>query len=283
MHNTVIIGNSQPLAAIGQGTWYMGEQASQRACEVSALQAGIDCGLSLIDCAEMYADGEAERVVGQAIVGRRENVYLVSKVYPWNAGGQALVKACEGSLRRLGTDYLDLYLLHWPGDIPLGETVAGMASLMAAGKIGQWGVSNFDTTDLQQLWQVPGGRACATNQVLYHLASRGIEYDLLPWCRQQGVPVMAYSPLAQAGRLRQGLLNHPVLVALARARGITVAQLLLAWVIREPGVMAIPKAGTVGHVQQNADVLQVVLREDELQAINAAFPAPGEKMRLDMV
>ena len=195
------------LPAIGQGTWYMGEDASQRKTEVAALRAGIELGLTLIDTAEMYADGGAEKVVGEALTGLRDNVFLVSKVYPWNAGGQKVINACEASLRRLNTDYLDLYLLHWSGSFAFEETVAAMEKLIAQGKIRRWGVSNLDYADMQELWQLPGGNQCATNQVLYHLGSRGIEYDLLPWCQQQQMPVMAYSPLAQAGRLRNGLLK----------------------------------------------------------------------------
>lgn len=186
------------LPAIGQGTWYMGEDASQRKTEVAALRAGIELGLTLIDTAEMYADGGAEKVVGEALIGLRDNVFLVSKVYPWNAGGQKAINACEASLRRLNTDYLDLYLLHWSGSFALEETVAAMEKLITQGKIRRWGVSNLDYADMQELWQLPGGNQCATNQVLYHLGSRGIEYDLLPWCQKQQMPVMAYSPLAQA-------------------------------------------------------------------------------------
>ncbi|HCJ7780101.1 TPA: aldo/keto reductase, partial [Citrobacter freundii] len=238
------------LPAIGQGTWYMGEDPSRRRDEVSALQAGLDLGLRLIDTAEMYADGAAEEVVGEALMGRRDSAFLVSKVYPWNAGGQKAIAACEASLRRLKTDYLDLYLLHWMGDFSFAETVDAMETLIAQGKIRRWGVSNLDYDDMQALWQVPGGRECATNQVLYHLASRGIEYDLLPWCQQQQMPVMAYSPLAQAGRLRGDLLSNSVVNDIARVHNVSAAQILLAWVIRQSGVIAIPKAASVAHVEQ---------------------------------
>ena len=270
------------LPAIGQGTWNMGERPHCRCDEVSVLQAGLDLGLRLIDTAEMYADGAAEEIVGEALAGRRDGAFLVSKVYPWNAGGQKAIAACEGSLRRLKTDYLDLYLLHWTGDFTYEETVSAMEKLIAQGKIRRWGVSNLDYDEMQALWQVAGGRQCATNQVLYHLASRGIEYDLLPWCQQQRMPVMAYSPLAQAGRLRSGLFTHSVINDIARAHDASAAQILLAWVIRQPGVIAIPKAASVAHVEQNAAALEITLSTDELRLLDMAWPAPAGKTALDM-
>lgn len=270
------------LPAIGQGTWNMGERPRCRCDEVSALQAGLDLGLRLIDTAEMYADGAAEEIVGEALAGRRDGAFLVSKVYPWNAGGQKAIAACEGSLRRLKTDYLDLYLLHWTGDFTYDETVSAMEKLIAQGKIRRWGVSNLDYDEMQALWQVAGGQQCATNQVLYHLASRGIEYDLLPWCQQQQMPVMAYSPLAQAGRLRSDLLTHSVINDIARAHDASAAQILLAWVIRQPGVIAIPKAASVAHVEQNAAALEITLSTDELRLLDKAWPAPAGKTALDM-
>lgn len=279
----VVLAGGVVLPAIGQGTWYMGENPGHRRAEVSALRAGVDLGLTLIDTAEMYADGGAEEVVGEALNGLRERVFLVSKVYPWNAGGQKAIAACEASLRRLKTDYLDLYLLHWSGNFSFAETVGAMETLIAQGKIRRWGVSNLDVDDMQALWQVPGGKQCATNQVLYHLASRGIEYDLLPWCQQRQLPVMAYSPLAQAGRLRSGLLNHPVVNEIAHAHSASAAQILLAWVISHQGVMAIPKAASVEHVQQNAAALSMTLSAQELAALDNAYPAPKGKTALDMV
>ncbi|WP_421355207.1 aldo/keto reductase [Pseudocitrobacter faecalis] len=279
---TVLVAG-QRLPAIGQGTWYMGENASARREEVMALRAGVDCGLTLIDTAEMYAEGGAEEVVGDAIRGIRDRVFVVSKVYPWNAGGSNMAAACEASLRRLGTDYLDLYLLHWRGNYSLQDTVTAMETLVAQGKIRHWGVSNLDYADMQELWQVKGGKACAANQVLYHLASRGIEYDLLPWCQQQSMPVMAYCPLAQAGRLRSGLFANPTVKAIADAHQVTVAQVLLAWVIRQQGIMAIPKAATVKHVEENAAALALMLSEEEQALLNRAFPAPGHKTALDVV
>ncbi len=280
---TISFGEHSAVPVIGQGTWYMGENPALRAQEAAALRAGIDLGLTVIDTAEMYADGGAEEVVGEAIRGQRDRVTLVSKVYPWNAGGRKIASACEASLRRLNTDYLDLYLLHWRGDYSLQETVEGMEALVAQGKIRRWGVSNLDFDDMQQLWQVEGGEQCATNQVLYHLASRGIEYDLLPWCQQQRLPVMAYCPLAQAGRLRDGLLNHTVVKNIAQERGVTAAQVLLAWVISHRGVIAIPKASDIDHVEQNAAALNIVLTAEELALLDKAYPAPGRKTPLDMV
>jgi diketogulonate reductase-like aldo/keto reductase len=219
MEKTVSFGDRAAVPAIGQGTWYMGEDRARRAQEVAALRAGVERGLTVIDTAEMYAHGGAEEVVGEAIRGLRDRVVLVSKVYPWHAGGQKMMDACEASLRRLGTDYLDMYLLHWAGEFSFAQTVEGMETLVAQGKIRRWGVSNLDTAAMQALWQVAGGQRCATNQVLYHLASRGIEHDLLTWCQQRSLPVMAYSPLAQAGRLRDGLLNHSVVKNIAEERG----------------------------------------------------------------
>lgn len=271
------------LPAVGQGTWFMGEQPAEQQREIAALQAGLDAGLTLIDTAEMYAEGGAEKVVGMALKGRRDRAFLVSKFYPWHASATEAIDACERSLKRLQTDYLDLYLLHWRGNVPLEETLLAMQTLQQQGKIGRWGVSNFDVEDLHELWQEAGGDACATNQVLYHLASRGIEYDLLPECQQRSLPIMAYCPLAQAGKLRHQLLTHPLLQEIAQQKGISVAQLLLAWVIRKEGVMAIPKASSTAHVKENALAMQVTLSSEELALINQAFPPPTGKQPLDMV
>lgn len=281
--NAVMFERGLALPAIGQGTWYMGENAGQRQKEIAALRAGIDAGLTLIDTAEMYADGGAEEVVGEALQGRREQVFLVSKVYPWNAGGQKAVAACDASLRRLKTDYLDLYLLHWRGNYSLAETVEAMETLIRQGKIRRWGVSNLDYDDMQELYGVTGGKACATNQVLYHLGSRGIEFDLLPWCQQQQIPVMAYCPLAQAGRLRDDLFNSRAVQDVAHAHQATPAQVLLAWAIRQPGVMAIPKASSVDHVKENAAALALQLSDEAIALLDQAFPAPGRKTPLDVV
>lgn len=283
MGKRIVFAADLTLPAIGQGTWYMGESADQYQHEVAALQAGLECGLTVIDTAEMYADGGAECVVGEALQGRRDRAWLVSKFYPWHAGAVDAMEACERSLRRLKTDYLDLYLLHWRGNIPLEETIRAMEKLQQQGKIRRWGVSNFDRADMQELWQEPGGAACSANQVLYHLASRGIEYDLLPACSQRQLPIMAYCPLAQAGRLRHDLMTHPELCEIANELGISVAQLLLAWVIRHTNVMAIPKASSVHHVRENAAALTVTLDEAHLARMDRLFPPPQSKQPLDVV
>ncbi len=275
------------LPAIGQGTWHMGEGLAPRSDEIHALQHGLAMGLTLIDTAEMYADGGAEEVVGEALAGRRDEAFLVSKVYPWNAGRDSAIAACEASLKRLRTDHLDLYLLHWPGSIPLDETLEAFERLREAGKIRRFGVSNFDIDEMRTLHALPGGEACAVNQVLYHLGSRGIEHALLPWQRERGMPTMAYCPLAQAGGLREDLLGHPEVLGIAARHGITPAQVLLAWAIRphdgRRDVIAIPKAARTEHVEQNAAALHVRLDDDALARLDAAFPAPDRKVPLDIV
>ncbi|MBA2779613.1 aldo/keto reductase [Billgrantia kenyensis] len=275
------------LPAIGQGTWYMGEGLAPRSDEVRALQQGLELGLTLIDTAEMYADGGAEEVVGEALAGRRDQAFLVSKVYPWNAGRDSAIAACERSLKRLGTDHLDLYLLHWPGSIPLEETLEAFERLREQGKIRRFGISNFDVDELDSLVALPGGKKCAVNQVLYHLGSRGIEHALRPQMQRLGMPLMAYCPLAQAGQLRQDLFGHPVVREVADGLGITPAQLLLAWAIRplngRRDVIAIPKAVQPQHVEQNAAALRVELTDEALARLDAAFPAPGRKVPLDIV
>ena len=280
---TVQFPDGTTVPAIGQGTWYMGERNSDLRAEVQALQQGLDAGMTLIDTAEMYADGGAERVVGEAIAGRRDAAFLVSKVYPHHAGGAKAIAACEQSLKRLKTECIDLYLLHWRGSIPLHDTVAAMETLQASGKIRRWGVSNLDTDDMQALWKIPGGQACMTNQVLYHSAARGIEFDLLPWCEEHSVPVMAYCPLAQAGKLRHDVLTSAVMQDIASARGVSSSQVALAWVTRTGNVIAIPKAVQPQHVKDNAAALTLSLTEDEIARIDAAFPAPNHKTPLDMV
>ena len=275
------------LPAIGQGTWYLGEGLAPRRDEVRALQHGLAHGLTLIDTAEMYGDGGAEDVVGEALAGHRDAAFLVSKVYPWNAGRDSAIAACEASLRRLRTDHLDLYLLHWPGKIPLEETLEAFERLREAGKIRRFGVSNFDVDEMAALSALPDGEACAVNQVLYHLGSRGIEHSLLPWQRARGIPTMAYCPLAQAGGLRRNLLTHPEVTDIAAELGITAAQLLLAWAIRPVNghrdVIAIPKATRLAHVEQNAAALAVELDAEHLARLDAAFPAPTHKTPLDIV
>ncbi len=268
---------------IGQGTWHMGEKASFRQEEVRALQLGLDLGMTLVDTAEMYAEGGAEEIVGEAIRGRRDEVYLVSKAYPHHADRQGLAQACEASLTRMGMEYMDMYLLHWRGNIPLEETIQGMEKLREQGKIRNWGVSNLDKSDMEELWSLTGGDTCAVNQVLYHAASRGIEYDLLPWSRTHGVPVMAYCPIAQGGRLRRGLLEHPVMEDIAASHRVTPSQIALAWVIRDGDIWAIPKAVQESHVRENAAAANIRLTPEQRQQIDEAFPPPTRKQPLDIV
>jgi diketogulonate reductase-like aldo/keto reductase len=257
------------VPVLGLGTWGLGERHTSGPDVVASLRLGLDLGMNLIDTAEMYGDGGAEEVVGEAIAGRRDKVFLVSKVYPHNAARKKMAAACERSLRRLGTDRLDLYLLHWREDVPLLETIEGFEALRAAGKIPRWGVSNFDVADMEELWRLPGGPACAANQVLYNLMRRGIETGLLPWCRELHVPVMAYSPIEQ-GRL---LARRP-LAALAKRRSVTPAQIALAWLLRQSDVIVIPKASRPAHLRENVAALDLSLTPDELAELDAAFPPP---------
>jgi diketogulonate reductase-like aldo/keto reductase len=256
----------------------MGERARERAREVGALRLGLDLGMTLIDTAEMYADGGAEEVVGEAIADRREQVFLVSKAYPHHASRRGVVAACERSLQRLGTEWLDLYLLHWRGDIPLAETVAGFEQLRQTGRIRDWGVSNFDRDDMQELLALPGGSRCAANQVLYHLGCRGIEWDLLPLCRRRGVAVMAYSPFDE-GRL----LRHARLTALAKRVGATPAQLALAWLLAQPGVAVLPKASSATHVESNRKAADLPLPPALRADIDGLFPPPTQPTPLRMI
>ncbi|MDB5405330.1 MAG: oxidoreductase [Rhodospirillales bacterium] len=272
------LSSGQAMPVLGQGTWGFGEGRSRRSGAIASLRYGLDVGLGLIDTAEMYGDGAAEEIVGEAIAGRRDEVFLVSKVYPHNASRPGVAAACERSLKRLQTDRLDLYLLHWRGSIPLAETVAGFEALMGQGKILSFGVSNFDTPDMEELWDTPGGSAATANQILYNPSRRGCEFDLLPWCRNHQVAVMAYSPIEQ-GRL----LRDQVLQRLAAARGCTVAQLLIAWVLRREGVATIPKAERIEHVRENAAALNIVLTAEELAAIDHKFPPPRHKVPLEML
>jgi diketogulonate reductase-like aldo/keto reductase len=263
------------VPALGQGTWTMGEDAAQARREVSALAAGLDLGMTLIDTAEMYGDGGAERVVGKAIAGRRDEVFLVSKAYPQNAGRKSLPAACESSLARLGTDRLDLYLLHWRGRVPLAETVEAMEALLRAGKILRWGVSNFDVDDMAKLVALPGGGGCATNQVCYHLGERGIEWDLLPWMRARKMPLMAYSPLGQAALLRDARLAE-----LAATEGRTPAQLALAWTWRDRGVITIPQSARIAHLRENRNAVGLRWTPALASAFDRAFPPPTAPSRL---
>ncbi|WP_413375804.1 aldo/keto reductase [Paenibacillus taichungensis] len=280
---TIQLPDGTTLPAIGQGTWYMGEKQSSRREEVQALRHGIERGMTVIDTAEMYAEGGAEEVTGEAIKDCRDDVFLVSKVYPHHADRKQMITACERSLSRLGTDRMDLYLLHWRGGVPLEETVEALEQLKQSGKILRWGVSNLDTEDMQELWNIPAGKHCAVNQVLYHAASRGIEYELLPWLRERRIPVMAYCPLAQGGRLRRELLEHSVIREIAKDRGVSPSQLALSWVIRDGDILAIPKAVQLNHVAENAAAMDVILTQNEMVRLNEAFPAPKGKVPLDIV
>jgi aldehyde reductase len=275
---TVTLPSGETVPALGMGTWMQGEQAARRQDEIAALQHGIDLGMRLIDTAEMYGDGAAEELVGEAIRGRRDEVFLVSKVYPFNAGRRSAVAACEGSLQRLGVDCIDLYLLHWRGDIPFAETVDTFERLREAGKIRHWGVSNLDPQDMQELLGVEHGAQVATNQVLYNLTRRGIEWDLQPWCRQQGIPLMAYSPLEQAR-----LLRHQPLRELAAAQSMTVYQMALAWLLRQDGLIAIPKASSRRHVEENHAALDKHLDAATLAALDRIFPPPTRAKPLEML
>jgi diketogulonate reductase-like aldo/keto reductase len=277
---TVKLLSGEQVSAIGQGTWYMGDRKSEAAREVAALQLGIDLGMTLIDTAEMYADGGAERIVAQAVAGRRDEVFIVSKVYPQNASKTGAPAACERSLKRLNTDRIDLYLLHWRGGHPLAETVAVFEKLRQEGKIRHWGVSNLDVSDMEEIRRAPGGDQCAANQVLYHPNSRGVEYDLLAWCQKHGAAVMAYSPL---GHTTSRLLRSPALVAVAKRHGVTPAQVALAWGLRFPFVISIPKASDPAHVRENAAAIDVVLTADDLAEIDAEHRPPGRKQPLDLL
>ncbi len=271
--------DSTPVARLGQGTWRMGEGARPRGQEADALRLGIELGMTLIDTAEMYADGGAEEVAAAAIAGQRDSVFLVSKVYPQNATRAGTAAACERSLRRLGTDCIDLYLLHWRGGTPLAETVAGFEALRQAGKIRHWGVSNLDTDEMEELAAVADGAACATDQVLYSLEARGPEVDLLPWCAGRAMPVMAYSPVGQGGKL---LLN-PALREVAKRHQATPAQVAIAWTLRLEHVISIPKASDPEHVRLNAGAAAITLDAEDLAALDAAFPPPRGKQRLRML
>jgi diketogulonate reductase-like aldo/keto reductase len=277
MMRSVILPDKTTVPALGQGTWRMGEDARLQKQEIAALRAGIDLGMTLIDTAEMYGDGATEALLGEALAGLRERVFLVSKVYPHNAGRGLIERACEASLRRLKTDRLDLYLLHWRGSVPLAETLEGLEALVAAGKIRRWGVSNLDRGDMEELVRA-GGKRCATDQILYNITERGPEFDLLPHLTQNAIPIMAYSPVGQ-GRLPRS----PALSAIAKRHDATPFQVALAWVLRDPMVIAIPKASDIAHVEDNRRALDLVLSQEDLAAIDAEFPRPTRKTRLAMI
>jgi diketogulonate reductase-like aldo/keto reductase len=273
---TTTLPSGEAVPVFGLGTWKMGEAQSRFADEVAALRLGLDLGATLIDTAEMYAD--AELVVAEAVKGRRDGLFLVSKVLPSNASRAGTVAACERSLKRLGTDRIDLYLLHWRGGTPLAETVAAFEALKAAGKIRHWGVSNFDNDDMAELDGVQNGRACQANQVLYNLTRRGIEFDLVPWSRKRSMPIVAYSPVEQGALARNGRLD-----AVAARHGASPAQIALAWAMRADGVIAIPKAVRAQHVRDNIAALDIALTAEDLAELDKAFPPPRGRRPLEMI
>jgi diketogulonate reductase-like aldo/keto reductase len=274
----VTLPQGEQVPALGLGTWHMGERAAARKEEVAALKLGIELGMTLIDTAEMYGEGGAEQVVAEASAGQRDKLFIVSKVYPHNASRKGVPAACERSLKCLATDRIDLYLLHWRGSYPLAETVDAFEKLRDAGKIRHWGVSNLDEDDMEELFGVPNGEACASNQVLYNLSRRGIEWALAPMCRERGMPVMAYSPIEQ-GRI----LRERTLVEVARRCEATPAQVALAWLLAQPQVMVIPKASDLRHVRENRASADLVLTKDDLAELDRAFPPPKRKQPLAML
>ena len=275
---TLPLPSGERVPILGQGTWRMGESDRSRKSEIAALQLGVDLGMTLIDTAEMYADGGAEELVAEAIAGRRDEVFLVSKVWPGNASSRGTITACENSLRRLKTERLDLYLLHWPSRFPIAETVESFERLREAGKIRHWGVSNFDVHEMEEVAALPAGKTAATNQVLYNLTRRGIEADLLPWQHERRLPIMAYSPIEQ-GRM----VKHKGLAAVAARHRATPAQIALAWLLRQGDLMVIPKAGSVEHVRENRAALDISLTLEDLAELDRSFPPPTKPRKLQML
>ena len=275
---TTELPSGEAVPVLGLGTWRLAEGLRTREEEAAALRLGLDLGMTLIDTAEMYGDGAAEELVGEVIAGRRDKLFLVSKVLPSHARRLGTIAACEGSLKRLRTDRLDLYLLHWRGEAPLEETLEAFSVLVRAGKIRYWGVSNFDLSDMEELVALPGGSSVATNQVLYNLTRRGIEHDLLPWCLERRIPIMAYSPIEQGW-----LLDDPALQNIAERHGATPAQVALAWVLRQDKVIAIPKAATPAHVEENRGALDLRLTREDLGELDRAFPTPDRPVPLEMI
>ena len=275
---TVGLPSGERVCALGQGTWRMGENKASRAEEIASLRLGLDLGLTLIDTAEMYGEGKAEELIAEALAGRRDEAFLVSKVYPHNATRKGTVAACERSLKRLRSDRIDLYLLHWRGSVPFAETMEAFLALQKAGKIRHYGVSNLDLDDMQELWAVPGGRGMATDQLLYNLSRRGIEWDLLPWLRERRIPVMAYSPLEQAK-----LAGDPKLAAFARHNGMTPAQAALAWLLANDDIIAIPKTGRRERLEENLGALDHPLTKEQLAELDRLFPPPREAVPLQML
>jgi diketogulonate reductase-like aldo/keto reductase len=274
---TLKLPSGREIPILGQGTWRMGEKTSQKQAEIDALRLGIDLGMTLIDTAEMYGEGGAEKVVAEAILGRRNEILLVSKFYPYNASYQNVIKACGRSISRLKTNYIDLYLLHWRGSIPLSETLEALQHLKQAGKILDYGVSNFDTDDMKEALSLPGGDSIATNQVLYNLMNRGIEWDLLPLCKKRNIPIMAYSPVEV-----KAFVNHPKLAAIASQHNATTTQIALNWLLRQDNIISIPKATNLNHVRENRAALDLNLSADNIEEIDRIFPPPRRKQNLAM-
>jgi len=279
----VILPDGTKVSALGQGTWYMGESFSKRNEEIESLRFGLELGMNLIDTAEMYGDGLSEELVGEVINEVRKDVFLISKVYPDNAGLNSISKACENSLKRLKTDYLDLYLLHWRGRISLEETIEGMEKLKKDGKILRWGVSNFDTDDMEELLNKSMGKNCSVNEVLYHLGSRGIDFDLLPWQRKKNIPTIAYCPLAQGGFLKKELLRNEILNEIAEEHDVKPLQIALAWTIRENDIISIPKASNINHIIENAKAASIILSSKDIEKLEKVFKKPIRKISLDIV
>ncbi|OKL43330.1 aldo/keto reductase [Pseudovibrio exalbescens] len=275
---TIKFGSQRSVPVLGMGTWMIGEGRADRSDEIAVLQEGLEHGLEVIDTAEMYGDGRSEELVGEAIKGQRDRAFLVSKVYPFNASFDGVLAACERSLRRLGTDHMDLYLLHWPGSVPLQETIDAFQWLQEREFIRDWGVSNFDPMDMEEVWACDGGSACATNQILYNLTRRGPEFDLLPLMEEKKTPVMAYSPIEQGRLLRDSRFCD-----VANAVGMTPAQLGLAWVLRQSNRLAIPKTSHVSRLRENIAALEYPLGDDVLARLNELFPAPTQPQSLEML
>jgi len=269
-----------PVSRLGQGAWQIGDDRSARAGEQAALRAGLELGMNLIDTAEMYGSGRSEQLIADVIAGRRERVYLVSKVLPENASRRGAITACEDSLKRLKTDYLDMYLLHWRGSVPLDETLEAFMALRDRGSIRHYGVSNFDVSDLEETQTLDGGGGISTNQVLYNLEHRGIEWALAPWCRQQAIPLMAYSPLGSDSRR---LRTHPVLKAMAARLGVSSSRIALAWLLRHPNVIVIPKASSEAHVRDNHAALELAIPAEDLEKLDRSFPPPKRPTPLAMI
>ncbi|ORT99964.1 Aldo/keto reductase [Anaerovibrio sp. JC8] len=286
MNKQVTLKNGSILPPIGLGTWMIGDEPAKEKQEIEAILTGLRSGMGLIDTAEMYGDGRSEILVGKALdqyfkEGKREDVFVVSKVLPWNAGRKDMRNSCVKSLERLGLDYLDMYLYHWIGNVPMEEVVEGLNALQDEGLIRSWGVSNFDTKDMEKLLKIPGGEKCQVNQVLYHLGSRGIEFNLIDYMNGHGIVLMSYCPLAQGGRLSRGLRENPVVCDIAKAHGVTPSQVLLAWNIRNGHTIAIPKSSSATHIKENVQSAELELTAAELKALDGEYPPPAFKVPLD--